>query len=439
MAQAWVAFLHSRKQYPSSHASCVRGERKLKADLICVGNEILTGLIENSNAGFLSRRLWSQGIVVRETAVVADSKEAIGEAMKRALENSEIVIITGGLGPTDDDLTREAVASVLNLPLVLDRQWLERIENFFERRGMKMPENNRKQAMLIEGSTTMPNPGGTAPGALLEYGDRLIIMLPGPPNELQVIYEQSVRPYIEEYNRGKVFKLKTLKCTGIGESMLEEKIKALGNQDLPPLSYVARGFEVHLQVKGEGDPETATRIIERAEKKLRHALGNHIYGVDDETLAGKVAELMIEKQATLGMAESCTGGMLSSMITDIPGSSKFYRGGLVTYTEDAKTGILGVDKDVIAREGAVSEPVARQMAERVRIFLGSMIGLGITGLAGPHSDGSGKPVGLAYIAVSLAGDSQCKELTLGSGRQAFKERASQVALDMLRRVLLDLQ
>ncbi len=408
----------------------------LKADLICVGDEILNGLIENTNAGFLSRRLWSQGIVVRETAVVADERDSIGDALERGLEKSEIVIITGGLGPTDDDLTREALSSVLDLPLVLDDCWLQEIKHFFSQRGIEMPDNNRKQAMLIKGSKLLPNPAGTAPGALLEHNGRLIIMLPGPPNELKAIYDQSVKPYLKEYNRGSVFKLKTLKCAGIGESMLEEKIKAIGEWDLPPLSFVARGLEVHLQLKGQGDPAEAAETIERAEEKLRGALGDYIYGSDDETLAGTVAELMQKNRATLALAESCSGGLLSSMITDIPGSSVFYLGGLVTYTEKAKAMLLGIDEKLLKKEGAVSEKVTRQMAEKARSSLGTTFGLAITGIAGPESDASGKPVGLVYIAAVNDNGSSCKELNLGGGRLTIKERASQVALNMLRKMLL---
>ncbi|MFO7953054.1 MAG: competence/damage-inducible protein A [Bacillota bacterium] len=409
----------------------------MKADLICVGNEILTGLIENTNAGFLSRRLWSHGIIVREAIVVADDRDPIGEALKRGLGKSEIVIITGGLGPTDDDLTREAVASVLDLPLFLDQYWLKQIEHFFKQRGITMPENNRKQAKLVKGSKLLPNPAGTAPGAILEHKGCLIVMLPGPPNELKAIYDQAVKPFLNDYNRGKVSKLKTLKCAGIGESRLEEKIKSLGEWDLPPLSYVARGLEVHLQLKGEGDPKTAAETIEIAEKKLRDLLGNCIFGSDDETLAGKVAELINEQRATLAVAESCSGGLLSSMITDIPGSSNFYKGGLATYTEAAKRTILNIDEELLNKEGAVSEKTTLQMAENARKILGATIGLAVTGIAGPGSDRTGKPVGLVYIALADQHGSRYKELNLGGGRPAIKERASQAALNMLRKSLLN--
>lgn len=410
----------------------------MKADLVCVGNELLTGLIENSHAGYLSRHLWSAGISVRESSVVADDQEAISSALKRAFHHSDIVIITGGLGPTDDDLTRESLASILGLPLVLDEEWLEKLKGFFAKRGYKMPESNCKQAMIIEGSTLLDNPGGTAPGLILEREGKLIIMLPGPTNEMQVIFEQSVLPFLIKRNQGKVSRLKTLKCVGLGESRLEEKIKSLGNWDLPQLSYVAKGYEVHLQIKGEGDEAEAAASIEKAEKLLRGTLGDHIYGCNDDTLACRVAALIKNTPNTLSLAESCSGGLLSDMITDIPGSSEFYKGGLVTYTIDAKVDLLDLDREYIETVGEVSEETARAMAEAVRRVMDTYYGIGITGVAGPGNNADEQPAGLVYVAISSPEHCQCKELNLGGGRRMVKERAAVMALDMLRRSLLSL-
>ncbi len=411
----------------------------MQADLICIGNELLTGLIENSNTGFLARRLWSAGIEVREATVVADDREAIKNALERAMEKSEIVILTGGLGPTDDDMTKEAVASILDLQLVLNREWLERMESFFSCRGIRMPENNRKQAMVIEGATLLENQCGTAPGSMIEREGRLIIMLPGPPNEMSLMFDQSVLPFIFNYNPGNVTMVKTLKCCGIGESMLEEKIKMLGSWDFPPISYIARGFEVNLQIKGKGNAKEAAAAIEKAEKQLKSLLGDHIYGSEDDTLASRVAELLAEKQMTIALAESCSGGHLSDMLTDIPGISKFYKGGLVAYSEEVKTSKLGLDQELLKKEGLVSEATAKAMAEAARNYFNSDLAAGITGLAGPDSDSSNKPVGLVYIAVSSAKGCQCKKMNLGGGRQMVKERSSQLALDMIRRTLLSIR
>lgn len=408
----------------------------MQADLICVGNEILTGLIENSNSGFLARRLWAAGIEVRESVVVSDDKQAIEVAVNRALDHSEVIIITGGLGPTDDDMTRDAVAAALGLELVLDRKWLEKIERFYERLGIKMPENNRKQALIMQGATLLENRAGTAPGSIVKRDGKLIILLPGPPNELKPMFDNLVVPVLKDFNRGKLSRLKTLKCCGIGESTLEDKIKSLGGWNLPPISYVARGYEVHLQIKGRGSVEEAASAIDEAERKLRELLGDHIYGSDDDTLAGKVAELLIAKNLTLSLAESCSGGLLSSHVTDIPGSSNFYLGGMVAYSGEVKIGSLGLDRGLLEREGQVSEPVAIAMARGARIKFNSDLAVGITGIAGPDGGTAEKPVGLVYLALDNSRQCYCKKLNLGVGRLAVKERTAQIALDMIRREVL---
>jgi len=409
----------------------------LQADIICVGNELLTGLIENSNAGYLSRRLWSAGIPVREVRVVADDEKAIGEALGKALEESDLVILTGGLGPTDDDLTREAVAAILGLELILNQQWFEKMDQFFSVRGIKMPDNNRKQALEIKGSTLLENKRGTAPGAIIDKDGKFIILLPGPPHELQNMFDDQVLPYLVEKNRGRLTTVKTLKCIGLGESMLEERIKAIGKWDLPPISYIARGYEVDLQIKGSGDLESASVFIAEAEKRLRNVLGDHIYGSNDDTLADIVAKLLTDKKLTLSLAESCSGGLLSDTITDIPGSSKFYRGGMITYSNEVKIKALGLSSELLAREGEVSDAVARAMAEGAKSFFKTDLGIGITGIAGPESDLSGSPVGLVYIAVAAPKLLVSRKFNLGGGRRAIKERAVQVALDLIRKVLIN--
>ncbi len=410
----------------------------MQADLICVGNELLTGLIENSNTGFLARRLWSAGISVREACVVADNEQAIRVALEKALEESDLVILTGGLGPTDDDLTREAVAGALGLPLVLNQGWLKKMEQYFRNRGIKMPDNNRKQALVIKGSTLLENQRGTAPGALMESQGKTIVMLPGPPHELQMIFKQQVLPYLAANNQTGLTAVKTLKCIGIGESMLEEKIKALGKWELPPISYVSRGFEVDLQIKGSGEGEAASVSIAKAEQLLRSVLGDYIYGSNDDTLVSLAAELLTAKKMTLALAESCSGGLLSDLITDFPGSSKFYRGGLIAYNSVVKSDLLGVSKELLEKEGVVSAATALAMAAGIKKLLKADIAAGITGVAGPESDSAGKPVGLVCIAVLGPGISENRQLNLGGGRRAIKERSAQIALDMLRKILVKL-
>ncbi len=406
------------------------------ADLICVGNELLTGLIENSNSGFLARRLWSRGIPVRESIVVADDESSIKSALIRALEESDLVIVTGGLGPTDDDLTRESVASILGLPLLVSEQWKIKLNQLFLARGVAMPQNNLKQAHLIEGSILLENKRGTAPGLLINHLDKIIVLLPGPPHEMQLIFDELVLPYIVKRNGSKLTKVKTLKCFGLGESALEEKIKEFGGADLPALSYVARGYEVNLQIKGSGDRYTADAYINQVEQKIRAVLGDYIYGLDDDTLAGSVADILVSHNLKLALAESCSGGLLSDLLTDIPGSSRYYKGGLVAYSRSAKQHLLGIDKKILDHDGEVSEATARQMAEQARLLFLADFGVGVTGIAGPESDASQGPVGLVYIAVASPGGCECEQLTLSGGRRVIKERAAQYALAMLRKALL---
>ncbi|MDZ4131838.1 MAG: competence/damage-inducible protein A [Dethiobacteria bacterium] len=407
------------------------------ADLICVGNELLTGLIENSNSGFLARRLWSTGIPVRESIVVADDLDSIKTALNRALEKSDMVIVTGGLGPTDDDLTRESVASILGLSLLVSEQWKNKLSQFFLARGIAMPQNNLKQAHIIEGSMLLENKRGTAPGLLINHHDKIIVLLPGPPHEMQLIFDELVLPYIVMRNGSKLTKVKTLKCFGLGESALEEKIKEFGGPDMPALSYIARGYEVNLQIKGSGDRDTADAYIKQVEQKIRVVLGDYIYGIDDDTLADSVADLFVRHNLTLALAESCSGGLLSDLLTDIPGSSRYYKGGLVAYSRSAKQNLLGVGKEILERNGEVSEITARAMAEQARLLFLADFGIGVTGIAGPDSDASQSPVGLVYIAVASPGGCECDKLTIGGGRRVIKERAAQYALAMLRKALLE--
>ena len=408
------------------------------ADLICVGNEILTGLVENSNSGYLSRQLWLLGIKVREVSIVADEERAIRAALERAFEHSNLIIITGGLGPTEDDLTREIVARSLNRPLILDREWLEHMKNLFSSRGFKMTDNNTRQAMIIEGAELLENNRGTAPGLMIDEKGKLLFLLPGPPNEMEAIFQEKVVPRIVTLSGDDLNLVKTLKCVGFGESALEDLIRRSGSNNLPPLSYIAKGSEVDLQLKGSGTPEEARQMIEKSELVLRELLGQNIFGTDQDTLAGVVADLLLKTGKTVALAESCSGGLLADHLTDISGSSNYFLGSLVVYSTIAKRKILGLDAELLEREGEVSEATAKAMADKVRSLLTADLGLGITGLAGPLSDNSNKKVGLIYVALADEKGISCRELNLNGGRRLNKERAAQTALIMLREKLLDL-
>jgi len=408
----------------------------LIAGIICVGNELLSGLIENSNSGFLARRLYSSGIAVREVNIIADQDSIINDSLAKALDQCDLVIITGGLGPTEDDLTREAVALYLDRGLILNEKWLARMESFFASRGVIMPENNRKQAMVIEGSMLLENERGTAPGLFIEEQGKIIVVLPGPPNEMQHMFDNKALPLIKQSNSGIQSLVKTLKCVGIGESLLEEKIKAYGQWNFAPLSYVARGLEVDLQIKGSGSLQAAEAEIADAEALIRKILGDAVFGSGDDTLADIVAALLRGKNKTLAVVESCSGGQLANQITNIAGSSEYFMGGIVAYSLESKVNLLGLSRAKLQAEGAVNESTAVDMAKAARELFRSDYGIGITGLAGPVSDQSKKPVGLVYIAAADHKKTLCREYIFGGGRQAIKERSSQVALNLLRLMLL---
>lgn len=409
------------------------------ADIICVGNELLTGLIENSNSGYLARRLNAIGVAVREVSVIADQDLVIKNTLAKALSKSDLVIITGGLGPTEDDLTREAVASYLKRKLVLNEAWLQLMEGFFTARGVTMPVNNRKQAMVIEGSELLVNERGTAPGLYIEDQEHIIVILPGPPNEMQYMFENSVLPQIKKNNYGFISLVKTLKCIGIGESMLEEKIRTSGLWHYTTLSYVSRGFEVDLQLKASGTLAEAENLLTKQETLIRQILDDAVFGADDETLEEVVAALLRAKNKTLAVAESCSGGQLADRITDHAGSSDYFKGGIVAYSIESKIKILGLAPEQLNKDGVVSEKTAVAMAKAVRERFGSDYGIGITGLAGPGGDQSEKPIGLVYIAAVDQTKTLMREYTFGGGRRAVKERSAQIALSLLRSMLLGRQ
>lgn len=407
----------------------------MRVDIICVGNELLTGLVENTNAGYLSRRLISAGIAVRQSSVVADETVAIKAALRQALQYSDAVICTGGLGPTDDDITRETVAELLGLQLQLNQDWLEKLEKFFLDRGYQMPRANRKQALMFEGSLLIDNLRGTAPGSVTEWGKQLIILLPGPPQELQPMFEESILPLLAGKLQGRIFHTRTLKCIGLGESLLEEKIKDLGRWEQPSLSLVARGLEVMIQLKAYGEQEETAALLEQSVARLRQSLNGFIYGEADDTLPQVVAELLIGRGLTLALAESCSGGLLADTLTDIPGSSRFFTGGAVTYSLNSKQLLPGLTKKILHEHGAVSAAAAEALARGARTLFAANVGVGITGIAGPESDDSGRPVGLVYVAAAFSKQLLCKEFMFIGTRRSIKERAVQAALTLLWRAL----
>lgn len=416
---------------------CIRKGLALRAEIISVGTELLLGEIVDTNAVFLSEELAALGIELFHRTTVGDNAGRLKQALTEALARADLVITTGGLGPTADDLTKETVAEALGLPLVLDPSSLEMIKGFFARMRRPMTENNQKQALIPEGGEALPNQKGTAPGVSVRKEGKWVICLPGPPRELIPMFRDYVRPKLQAESRG-VIRSRVLRLCGIGESTLVEQIAdLLADQTNPTLAPLASEGEVRLRITAYGESTGAAETaIAAMERELRARLGQLIYGVDEETLEAIVVALLQQRGETLAVAESCTGGLLASRITDVPGASAVFDRGLITYSNRAKEELLGVPAAVIARVGAVSPEVALQMAQGVRRSAGTDWGIGITGIAGPGGGSAEKPVGLVYFALVGPGVSLVQEENWTGDRQLIKRRTTQAVLDLFRRTLL---
>ena len=404
------------------------------AKIICVGNELLSGNTLNTNAQFLSKRLLSLGVDVLSQAVVGDDKNAIKEALQNALKHNDLVILTGGLGPTNDDLTKETVAEVLNKKLVLHKESLEKIEEYFFKVGRTMPECNKKQAMLPVGSIVMPNPNGTAPGCIIEEGKKAVILLPGPPRELEGMFNNSAAPYLKTLNLGYI-KSTAINVFGVGESLIAEKLGDILNSKNPTCATYAKNGEVEIRITAKAASYAeADDLMKSTEKTVREIFGENVYGSDQSSIQERVVTLLKEQYKKLATAESCTAGLLSSMITDVSGSSEVFDMGVTAYSNFIKIKALGVKEETLKNHGAVSPFVAVEMANAIKKLTGANVGVGITGVAGPKSS-ENKPVGLVYVAICDDEFNFVKELGLKGSREKIREVSAKTALDMVRRYL----
>lgn len=411
----------------------------MRAEIVSVGTELLLGQIVDTNAPYLSRTLSALGIDVFYRVTVGDNTSRLAETLQRALSRADLVITIGGLGPTQDDLTKETIAEVFGEPMVIDPESETVIRSFFERRGLPIAQSNLKQALKPESGTAIPNSVGTAPGTIVEKNGKIVIALPGPPSEFMPMVEKSVIPYLSHKTSDArtVIVSRSLRVVGIGESAAEEKVKDLLNGANPTLAPYAKSGEVELRITAKApDEATARNLIAGLEQTTRERLGDFIYGVDEDTLESVVVDLLVERKLKLALAESCTGGLLSHRITNVPGSSDTYLAGIVSYSNAAKTKLLGVPAEMILEHGAVSPEVAEAMASGAAAQSGADIAVGITGIAGPGGGSPQKPVGLVYIGIKTPeGVSVVKNL-LGGSRQEIKQRASQAALNLVRVWLL---
>lgn len=388
------------------------------AEILCVGTELLLGDIINTNASYISRRLAALGIPVYRQAVVGDNPERMRQAIAESFSRSDCLILTGGLGPTCDDITKEMVAEYLGLELELNEEALERMKSYFSSTCRTMTKNNEKQAFAPKGARVLQNDWGTAPGFVIELDDKTAILLPGPPIELEPMWRERVEPYLFERSDA-VIVSKNIYILGMGESAVEEKLHdmmmELTNPTVAP--YAGNG-ECRVRVSARAkDAETASRMCDNLIEAIRKTeVGEFIYGIDVDSMENALVRSLRERGLTLACAESCTGGLIAKRITDISGCSDVYLGGCVTYANEAKEKLLGVKHETLEKYGAVSEQTAREMARGVRLALEADIGISTTGIAGPGGGTPEKPVGTVYIAVSTAEGEKVKLLTLSPKR-----------------------
>jgi nicotinamide-nucleotide amidase len=414
----------------------------VSAEIICVGTELLLGEILNSNAQFLAQELAQLGIPHYYQTVVGDNPLRLQKVLAIACERSQILLFTGGLGPTPDDLTTEAIADFFNVPLVEDPDVIQDIQQKYERRGRTMSESNRKQALRPQGADRLPNPGGTAPGMIWQPKSGLTIMtFPGVPKEMQAMWRETAVPYLQQQGFGQQqIYSRVLRFWGIAESALAEKAASFLALENPTVAPYAGNGEVRLRISTQAaSQDDANRAIAPVEQQLRDLGGLDLYGIDDDNLAQVVGRLLCERQHTLAVAESCTGGGLGSLLTSVAGSSTYFRGGVISYDNQVKVDLLGVEPSALDQYGAVSDTVAQQMAVGVRSRLNTTWGLSITGIAGPGGGSAEKPIGLVYIG--LAGSDGFVEsipYRFGDyhGRDWIRWLSSCYALDRLRRHLL---
>jgi nicotinamide-nucleotide amidase len=412
----------------------------MKACILAIGSEMLTPFRVDTNSLFITERLNEIGYDVRLKAVVADDIVELTQMVAGALTWADLLIVTGGLGPTEDDITRDAVAQVLGVPFDVSEEVVERIRARFERRGMTMPENNRRQAMVPRGATMIENPNGTAPGLWLEHGRTAIVLLPGPPREMKPMLDAVIRDRVPRSAGAGLFR-RVLRLTGRAESDVDAQAGPIYRRwlsQVPPVATtilaVLGQIELHLTVEAPSRAD-ADLALDAAVEELRAALGPAVYSVDGRTLEAVVGDLLRAKQMTIAVAESCTGGLLASRLTDVPGSSDYVERGIVCYSNKSKTDLLGVPADLIRTRGAVSEPVAVGMAAGIRDRSGTDIGVGVTGIAGPGGGSEEKPVGTVWVAVVIDRKVNVRGFQFMGNREMVKFQAAQSALNMVRLML----
>lgn len=411
----------------------------MTVELISVGTELLLGNIVNTNAAYLAEKCADLGLSCFYQTVVGDNEERLTAVLETALGRSDTVILSGGLGPTEDDLTKETAAKVMGRNLYMHEPSKQSIQAYFKRRNLELTDNNWKQAMMPEGAVVVENENGTAPGVIIEDGEKKVILLPGPPNELVPMFEKSIIPYLAGGNSEIIYS-QTVKICGVGESKAETMVKdMIDAQSNPTIAPYAKNCEVHLRVTAKAaDEKEAKKLVKPTIKELKSRFGNTIYTTDtDTTLEKAVVDLLIANGLTVSTVESCTGGLLAGRLINVPGVSEVYKAGYITYSNKAKRRILGVKKNLLEKKGAVSEETAREMAKGAAAISKAEVTAAITGIAGPEGGTEEKPVGLVYIACCVCGKVTVKKYNFSGNRAKIRETAVSSALILMRQCVLE--
>lgn len=406
----------------------------MNAEIISVGTELLLGQILNTNEAFLSRELAKLGIDVYHRSVVGDNKERLKAEISGAFERCSLIILTGGLGPTGDDITREAAAEYFNLPLNIDKGVEEKLRGYFKYRHKSMPHTNIRQAMVPDGAVILDNKNGTAPGLIVEVEGKTAILLPGPPKEVEPMFAESVLPYLERFSDEKLYS-KDLRFFGIGESSLEITVADLiENISDPTMATYIDGTDVIIRLTTKSDScENAMKKIAPISAEIKERLEKYYYGEDNDTMEQAVCRLLKEKDKTVATAESCTGGLIGEKLTNVSGVSEHYGFGFITYANEAKEGLIGVNKSTLDAYGAVSSQTACEMARGALEKSGADIAVSVTGIAGPGGGTDEKPVGLVYIGLAVKnGCCEAYKNIFGGTRTDVRQRAANTALNIIR-------
>ena len=410
----------------------------MRAEIIATGSELLSGGVVDTNSVFLAEELLDIGIETAFKTIVGDTEKDLEDAFQAALVRVDIVLVTGGIGPTEDDITRKALARVLKKRLVLNDDALKAVKAVFKTKGKQYPGVNDRQALIPVGARLLANPVGVAPGFTIIEDEKFVAVMPGVPAEMQAMFRESLRPALEEHFGGKaVIRRKVLHTTGLSESKVNELIQDILKQKRPAVGLSAKETGVDIRIVAhEGSGARSRSTVERTEAEVRKKLGDAVYGVDGQDMEEIVGALLLQRKMMLSVAESCTGGLIGGRITNIAGSSAYFERGVVSYSNVAKTELLGVSAELIEKHGAVSREVAKAMAQGMRERAKTDLGLAVTGIAGPTGGTPGKPVGLVFIALASPDGISVDEHRFLGTRSQVRQRAAQMAMDMVRRYLI---